>query len=55
MRSSAHLFRSRLKELLEEFKWSVREMERQTEKDTTEGPGQPMGKRGAYAADTVAR
>lgn len=31
------------------------EMERQTEKDTTEGPGQPMGKRGAYAADTVAR
>ena len=31
------------------------EMERQTEKDTTEGEDKPMGSRGAYAADTVAR
>ncbi len=29
------------------------EMERQTKEDTTEGPGKPMGERGAYAADTV--
>lgn len=29
------------------------ELERQTRKDTTEGRAQPMGKRGAYAADTV--
>lgn len=29
------------------------ELERQTRKDTTEGSAQPMGKRGAYAADTV--
>lgn len=29
------------------------EMERQTEKDTTEGPQAPLGERGAYAADTV--
>jgi membrane protein len=29
------------------------EMERQTRKDTTEGPEAPMGERGAYAADTV--
>jgi membrane protein len=29
------------------------EMERQTKKDTTEGPQAPMGQRGAYAADTV--
>jgi membrane protein len=29
------------------------EMERQTRKDTTEGPQAPMGERGAYAADTV--
>jgi membrane protein len=29
------------------------EMERQTKKDTTEGPQAPMGERGAYAADTV--
>jgi len=29
------------------------EMERQTKKDTTTGGGKPMGKRGAYAADTV--
>jgi membrane protein len=29
------------------------EMERQTRKDTTEGRGRPMGRRGAYAADTV--
>ncbi len=29
------------------------EMERQTKKDTTEGPEKPMGKRGAYSADTV--
>jgi membrane protein len=29
------------------------EMERQTERDTTAGSEQPMGKRGAYAADTV--
>lgn len=29
------------------------EMERQTEKDTTEGPAAPLGERGAYAADTV--
>jgi membrane protein len=31
------------------------EMERQTAKDTTDGEGKPMGSRGAYAADTVAR
>ncbi|WP_232480181.1 YihY/virulence factor BrkB family protein [Roseomonas sp. KE2513] len=30
------------------------EMERQTERDTTEGPEQPMGTRGAKMADTVA-
>ncbi len=30
------------------------EMERQTERDTTEGPEQPMGRRGATMADTVA-
>jgi membrane protein len=29
------------------------EMERQTERDTTEGPDQPMGSRGAFAADTL--
>jgi membrane protein len=29
------------------------EMERQTVRDTTEGPEVPMGKRGAFAADTV--
>lgn len=29
------------------------EMERQTVKDTTEGSPEPLGKRGAYAADTV--
>jgi membrane protein len=29
------------------------EMERQTERDTTEGPEKPMGDRGAYAADTL--
>lgn len=29
------------------------EMERQTQKDTTEGPDAPMGQRGAYAADTL--
>jgi membrane protein len=29
------------------------EMERQTRKDTTEGPEAPMGERGAYAADTL--
>lgn len=29
------------------------EMERQTRRDTTEGPEKPLGKRGAYAADTV--
>ena len=29
------------------------EMERQTTKDTTEGAPEPMGRRGAYAADTV--
>jgi membrane protein len=29
------------------------EMERQTEKDTTTGPPQPRGTRGAYSADTV--
>jgi membrane protein len=29
------------------------EMERQTRKDTTAGPGRPLGARGAYAADTV--
>ncbi len=29
------------------------EVERQTRKDTTEGPRKPLGKRGAYAADTV--
>lgn len=30
------------------------EMERQTARDTTTGPEQPMGRRGAYVADTVA-
>lgn len=29
------------------------EMERQTKKDTTDGQSQPMGNRGAYAADTL--
>src|SRR6185369_7437896 len=29
------------------------EMERQTKRDTTEGPEAPLGQRGAYAADTV--
>jgi membrane protein len=29
------------------------ETERQTREDTTEGPAKPMGRRGAYAADTV--
>lgn len=29
------------------------EMERQTERDTTDGPEKPLGQRGAYAADTV--
>ena len=29
------------------------EMERQTKADTTEGPAEPMGQRGAYAADTI--
>jgi membrane protein len=29
------------------------EMERQTRRDTTEGPEVPMGQRGAYAADTI--
>jgi len=29
------------------------EMERQTTRDTTDGPEVPMGQRGAYAADTV--
>jgi membrane protein len=29
------------------------EMERQTLRDTTEGPEAPLGQRGAYAADTV--
>jgi membrane protein len=29
------------------------EMERQTRRDTTEGPEAPMGSRGAYAADTL--
>lgn len=29
------------------------EMERQTRRDTTEGPEAPLGQRGAYAADTV--
>jgi membrane protein len=29
------------------------EMERQTRRDTTEGPEKPLGERGAYAADTV--
>ena len=29
------------------------EMERQTTRDTTEGPEAPLGQRGAYAADTV--
>lgn len=31
------------------------EMERQTEKDTTQSGRKPLGSRGAYAADTVAR
>ena len=31
------------------------EMERQTRADTTEGPAEPLGRRGAYAADTVGR
>jgi membrane protein len=30
------------------------EAERQTVRDTTKGPPQPMGERGGYAADTVA-
>jgi membrane protein len=30
------------------------ELERQTRRDSTRGPDQPMGRRGAYAADTVA-
>lgn len=29
------------------------EMERQTRRDTTEGPEEPLGRRGAFAADTV--
>jgi membrane protein len=29
------------------------EMERQTTRDTTDGPELPLGQRGAYAADTV--
>jgi membrane protein len=29
------------------------ELERQTKKDTTRGPGEPLGQRGAHAADTV--
>jgi membrane protein len=29
------------------------EMERQTERDTTRGPEKPIGRRGAYVADTV--
>jgi membrane protein len=29
------------------------EMERQTAKDTTRGPPEPMGQRGAFAADTL--
>ena len=29
------------------------EMERQTRRDTTDGPEKPMGKRGAFAADTM--
>ena len=31
------------------------ELERQTTRDTTEGSEKPLGKRGAYAADTVGR
>ena len=31
------------------------EMEHQTAVDTTEGPPAPMGKRGAYVADTLGR
>ncbi len=31
------------------------ELERQTLKDTTEGPSQPLGRRDAYAADTVGK
>lgn len=31
------------------------EMERQTTRDTTTGPREPMGRRGAYAADTLGR
>jgi membrane protein len=31
------------------------QMERQTEKDTTEGPARPLGERGARAADTVGK
>ena len=31
------------------------EMERQTRRDTTEGNGEALGRRGAYAADTVGR
>jgi membrane protein len=29
------------------------ELERQTERDTTAGEERPMGKRGAFAADTL--
>lgn len=31
------------------------EMEHQTKRDTTTGPNQPMGKRGAYVADTLGK
>lgn len=31
------------------------EMEHQTRKDTTTGPPQPLGKRGAHMADTVGK
>jgi membrane protein len=31
------------------------ELERQTVVDTTSGPEQPLGERGAYAADTLGR
>jgi membrane protein len=31
------------------------EMEHQTKRDTTKGKPQPIGKRGAHAADTVGR
>jgi membrane protein len=38
---------------LSSFTVVISEMERQTARDTTEGPEAPLGRRGAYAANTV--